>query len=285
MSKRKCEWIFGSCDIPERTKRHYSRETVVVKESHYCSTDGSREACSCSAIESGRSNCVQHESGDCKCSSGDVDSCTSLIADASDNSDIVDYCNSDCDSYASSFDDAESDYNEDNREDSGDGDCGDDNLNDGDNYVGDDDDDHDNGNDDDDDDDDNGDDGANERLLQFIYQSQISLYPSSGSTLFDYQLAVFQFSLRHCLTKKAISDLLKLVPSFFPHNHTAIASWFKRKKFWQPLLDKSKLVTKHKYCAICHHLMLGDDNELCPNECNADFEHFVICVTLDYRLK
>ena len=198
-----------------------------------------------------QSNCVQHESGDCKCSSGDVDSCTSLIADASDNSDIVDYCNSDCDSYGSSFDNAESDYNEDNREDSGDGDCGDDNLNDGDNYVGDDDgdDDNDNGNDDyddddddyddddddgnddddDDDDDDNGDDGANERLLQFIYQSQIPLYPSSGSTLFDYQLAVFQFSLKHCLTKKAISDLLKLVPSFFPHNHTAISSWFKQK--------------------------------------------------------
>ena len=87
MSKRnRYEWIFGTSDIPERTKRCYSHDTVAVKESHPCGIDGSnlisaQEACNSSAIESGKNNCGQHESGDSKCSS-DVDSCTNFIADA-----------------------------------------------------------------------------------------------------------------------------------------------------------------------------------------------------------
>ena len=91
------------------------------------------------------------------------------------------------------------------------------------------------------------------------------------STLFDYQLAVFQFSLKHCLTKKAFSDLLKFIPSFFPHKHKATSSWFKHKKFRKPLLDASQLVRKHKYCTVCHHLMMDSGNE-CPNDWFADFE-------------
>ena len=131
--------------------------------------------------------------------------------------------------------------------------------------------------DDDDDDDDNGGSDVNERLVQFIYKSQIPLYPSSASTLFDYQLTLLQFSLKHCLTKKEFSDLLKLVPSFFPHKHNAISSYFKHKKFWKPLLNESQLIRKHKYCTVCHHLMVDTDNELCPNECDTDFENFVMC--------
>ena len=69
-----------------------------------------------------------------------------------------------------------------------------------------------------DDDDDVDDDGDNDRILHFIYQSQIPLYPCSGSTLFDYQLAVFQFSLNIVSLKRHFQIYLNLFLHFFLTN-------------------------------------------------------------------
>ena len=41
-------------------------------------------------------------------------------------------------------------------------------------------------------------------------------------------------------------------------------------------MDASQLVRKHKYCTVCHHLMMDSGNE-CSYDWYADFENFVMC--------
>lgn len=94
------------------------------------------------------------------------------------------------------------------------GDEGDDNDDDGDDSDGDDNEDY--------DEDDGG--GSDDESGDYNKDFYKPLYPGTKKSFFHYHVNVYQFALRHNLTNRAFSDLLKLVAQFLPSPNSAIKS-------------------------------------------------------------
>ncbi len=99
---------------------------------------------------------------------------------------------------------------------------------------------------------------------------------SKLSTLDSY-LEIMKFSLRHSLTKQAVSDLLSLVGLHLPH--TSMPSFYKFKKFFLDLYEDISFST-HYCCALCHST-LENANAVCSNGCTGmgtPIEFLTVCV-------
>jgi hypothetical protein len=105
------------------------------------------------------------------------------------------------------------------------------------------------------------------------------LYPGTNLTIYEYHVKVFQFALKHNLTKHAYGDLLNLIQSVLPSSNSAITSLFKANSLFSNIIDPNKVIHHHKYCSFCHHLMMKTDdvNGKCPNGCDDTIEEFMIC--------
>ena len=101
------------------------------------------------------------------------------------------------------------------------------------------------------------------------------LYSTSGISAFEYHANVLEFSLKHCLTKCAFEDLLKLITSLLPQPNLASPSIYKQNKFFGNFFDKPATEV-HQYCTSCHHLFELAEVE-CPNKCAGKIERFLLC--------
>ena len=108
------------------------------------------------------------------------------------------------------------------------------------------------------------------------------LYSTSEISAFEYHANVLEYSLKHCLTKCAFEDLLKLIASLLPKPNLASPSIYKQNKFFSNFYDKPS-TEKHQYCTSCHHLLdLGEAE--CPNKCVGKIECFLLC-DIEQQLK
>ena len=109
--------------------------------------------------------------------------------------------------------------------------------------------------------------------------SKLPLYPGTNLTIYEYHVKVFQFALKHNLTKYAYGDLLSLIQSVLPSSNSAITSLFKLNSLFSNLIDPKKVIHHHKYCSYCHHLMMKTDDVSgkCPNGCDDTIDEFMIC--------
>ena len=92
---------------------------------------------------------------------------------------------------------------------------------------------------------------------------------------FEYHANVLEYSLKHCLTKCAFEDLLKLIASLLPKPNLASPSIYKQSKFFSNFYDKPS-TEKHQYCTSCHDLLNLGQAE-CPNKCVGKIECFLLC--------
>ena len=108
------------------------------------------------------------------------------------------------------------------------------------------------------------------------------LYSTSEINAFEYHANVLEYSLKHCLTKCAFEDLLKLIASLLPQPNLASPSIYKQNKFFGNFFDKPS-TEKYQYCTSCHHLLdLGEVE--CPNKCVGKIECFLLC-DIEQQLK
>ena len=109
-------------------------------------------------------------------------------------------------------------------------------------------------------------------------QHSMPLYSGSQITTMEYNLKILEYSLTHCLTKRAMDDLLKLIADILPQPNCATRSNYKQDKFFSNFLSYP-IAEVHEYCFQCHHLAnsLDDTPSVCPNGCKEKFEKFLVC--------
>ena len=114
-----------------------------------------------------------------------------------------------------------------------------------------------------------------------------SLYEGSDITLEDSFAAVFVFSLRHGLTKKATADLIELISLHLPHGTNGVRSLYQLKKQIRERFEDLE-VMKHYYCKGCLALLKSDapcDGPLCLNTKNGTFVTTSIAAQVKRRLE
>jgi len=107
------------------------------------------------------------------------------------------------------------------------------------------------------------------------------LYPGAASdlTVFMAYLLIFQYSVRHSLTKKALQELLQLISVLLPSGSTCPRSVRSLKNFFTQRFPNQK-PSMQQYCSNCLKLLSSDQS--CG--CHATTSEFVT-VPLGPQLK
>ena len=100
-----------------------------------------------------------------------------------------------------------------------------------------------------------------------------------GLTVFLAHLLLFQFSVRHSLTNKALEELLQLLLAFLPSGAAIPNSVYQLKGFFTGKFPEQQPILQ-KYCLNCHRLLKEDT----LYQCDAGYSHFVT-VNLASQLK
>ena len=106
--------------------------------------------------------------------------------------------------------------------------------------------------------------------LSKLKEFHTPLYEGADLTILDSYLLLYQYSLRHCITQTAFSELISLVDTHLPKDAKSATSLYKLRKFFETNLNDlgSQL---YSYCAKCHRLLEGDlEPTVSPNGCGGD---------------
>lgn len=108
-----------------------------------------------------------------------------------------------------------------------------------------------------------------------------SIYEGADLTVIDSYILLFQYSLRHSLTKKAFSELIQLVSVHLPHSAKSAESLYKVKGLFLKMFDDIKQEV-YKFCSKCHRLL--ETTRTCPSGCCSGVEEF-LHIPLEPQLK
>ena len=109
---------------------------------------------------------------------------------------------------------------------------------------------------------------SNESSNDEMYQP---VYPGAELTVLESYLLLFQYSLRHSLTKKAFSELLEVVGAHLPPGK--MTSLYKLTKYFSELF--SDINADNHYCCSNCYQPLPNDSDTCTNECHANALDFI----------
>ena len=98
------------------------------------------------------------------------------------------------------------------------------------------------------------------------------LYPGAHLTFFESHLSVFQFALRHHLTKLAFSDLLNLIDNHLPTTNSMVSLYKLKKHFLH--LYRDITYTSHFCCSSCHATLSTLESPY-PNSCEDEAMEFL----------
>ena len=99
------------------------------------------------------------------------------------------------------------------------------------------------------------------------------LYDGSDLTVLESYLVLYQFALRHGISKQALTDLVSLVNIHLPQSAKSAPSFYKLKQFFEHHFGDMEAHV-HYYCTQCHRLV-DSDKSLCPNNCGSGVSQFV----------
>ncbi len=88
------------------------------------------------------------------------------------------------------------------------------------------------------------------------------LYPGAIISIFMTHLLLFQYSMRHSLTKKAMEELLKLISVLVPPGSAVPKSFGALKKFFVENFPELRPSMQH-YCSTCHQLLSPQEECQC----------------------
>ena len=112
------------------------------------------------------------------------------------------------------------------------------------------------------------------------------LYEGAELSVLDSHLLLYQYALRHCLTKQAFMELISLVDTHVPKDSKAASSLYKLRKFFEEHFNDTKCHV-YEYCAKCHRLL---DSEMtggagCSSGCGGSTVNQFIFIPVEAQLK
>ena len=110
------------------------------------------------------------------------------------------------------------------------------------------------------------------------------LYPESSLTFFKSHLQVFQFALRHRLTKLVFSDLLNLVNNHLPKTNSMVSLYKLKKHFFHLYRDITSRTQHTSAAQAVMHATLSALVSSCPNNCEAEAMEF-LPISVEAQLK
>ena len=112
------------------------------------------------------------------------------------------------------------------------------------------------------------------------------LYEGAELSVLDSHLLLYQYALRHCITKQAFMELISLVDTHVPRDSKAASSLYKLRKFFEEHFNDTKCHV-YEYCAKCHRLL---DSEMtgeagCSSGCGGSTVNQFIYIPVEAQLK
>lgn len=106
------------------------------------------------------------------------------------------------------------------------------------------------------------------------------LYVGAKLSVFESYFSVMSYSLRHSLTKQAVSDLVSLIDMHLPSS--SMVSLYKLRKFFLNLYEDITFEA-HYCCSVCHS-PLEDATNRCPHSCAKGSIEF-LSISIDAQLR
>ena len=100
----------------------------------------------------------------------------------------------------------------------------------------------------------------------------VPLYSGADLSILDSHILLYQYDLRHGLSKQGFEELIELVLVHLPLS-TPTTSVHRLKTFFANHMSDFHSES-HRYCKECHRL-LGQTETQCPNGCNSDIDQFL----------
>ena len=102
-------------------------------------------------------------------------------------------------------------------------------------------------------------------LYKSLIESKTPLYPGSEVTILDSYILLYEYALRHKLTKEAFSELLQLVSVHLPSSANSAKSVYLLQKYFEKHFNDTTGECYY-YCIKCHRQVEGASNN-CPSGC------------------
>ncbi len=109
------------------------------------------------------------------------------------------------------------------------------------------------------------------------------LYPGAIITVFMSHLLLFQYAMRHSLTKKALDELLRLISVMLPAGSAVPKSVHALKKSLVQMFPDQK-PSMQRYCSVCNRLLSHEEQCECSGEVS-QFVHVPLAPQLRARLQ
>ncbi len=103
-------------------------------------------------------------------------------------------------------------------------------------------------------------------------------------SIVDGYILVFQFALKHSLTKKTFEELLSLLAAHLPHGGVVRTSIYKLKKLFMDIFSDTTAST-HYYCMGCGGLRESSTDTACCEAEFGDFTYLPIASQLKRKLE
>ena len=107
------------------------------------------------------------------------------------------------------------------------------------------------------------------------------LYDGADVSVLDSYLLIYQFALKHGLSKVALDELIRLLTTHLPRSSKAATSLYTLEKYFAQRLEITTEV--HRYCDTCHRLVEAESDR-CESGCQSTVRTFVV-VPIDLQLK
>ena len=118
-------------------------------------------------------------------------------------------------------------------------------------------------------------------LCKSLLESKTPLYPDSQDTILDSYILLYEYALRHSLTKEAFKELLQLITIHMPLNAKSAKSAYLLQGFFEEHFNDTKGECFYN-CSKCHRSI--DEGALCPSGCNTTISKFLY-VPVEPQLK
>ena len=119
-------------------------------------------------------------------------------------------------------------------------------------------------------------------LYKSLLESKTPLYPGSDVTILDSYILLYEYALRHSLTKEAFKELIQLVTVHMPSDAKSAKSVYLLQKFFEKHFNDTNGKCYY-YCVKCHRAVDGEDAQ-CLSGCAARVNKFLY-VPVEPQLK
>lgn len=113
---------------------------------------------------------------------------------------------------------------------------------------------------------------------------ETTLYSGAQLTVFQSYLLIFQYSVRHSLSRKAFAELLQLISVHAPQGAAIPKSVYSIKRYFAKAFPDANSL-QHVYCSSCQRSLTSVDSSCGGSECQGGRPAMFITLPLGLQIK